>query len=238
MNTSAVTNTVRAGIVLLVFLLIGCSTPLSVGPPAELEQVDRNIIRFQFKDPEIKEQEHIGTGFIYQAAQLVVTCAHVLPDQDDLTVSLASDPDREVMVRVLHRDVQKDLAVLEIFEGWSNTYLLPRSENVYAGLPVLTYGYSSHVDQYDGLYCSGGVVAQPTEQFIEVDGEPYQFALADIRVSVGNSGGPLLDWNGDVIGIVHGVTYSGSGSTTYYTPVSGIDAYLEETGARAQIFQR
>lgn len=237
MSKSVVKKAVRAGFVLFAFIIVGCTTPLQVEPAAKLQQVDHSIVRFQFKDPEIKEQEHIGTGFIYQTSKLVVTCAHVLPGQDILTVSLASDPERKVKVKVLHRDEQKDLAVLEIVEGWSDFYLLPRSENTFAGLPVITYGYSSHVEQYDGLYCSGGVVAQPVEQFIKVDGAPYQFALADIRVSVGNSGGPLLDWNGGVVGIVHGVTYSGSGATTYYTPVSGIDAYIEQTGVFEQ-YQR
>ena len=128
----------------------------------------------------------IGSGVIWRS-QLIITNSHVI-GSSSVTVELSDG--RLLDATCLHRDPQWDLAALE----------------VKADLPVATIGDSAAVRVGELVLAVGhplGVVGAVTTGIIHAIGTTanQRWLQADIRLAAGNSGGPLADAQGRVIGI-------------------------------------
>lgn len=143
-----------------------------------------------------------GSGFIVSADGLILTNAHVVRDAQEVMVKLTDR--REFPAKVLGSDPKTDVAVLKIEAKNLPALKLGSSKDLRVGEWVLAigspFGFENSV--------SAGVVsakgrALPDETFVP-------FIQTDVAVNPGNSGGPLFNARGEVVGI-NSQIYSQSG---------------------------
>ena len=143
-----------------------------------------------------------GSGFILTPDGLVLTSAHVVSGAEQVTVKLSDR--REFIARVLGSDPVTDVAVLKIDMRGLPVVQLGDVSQLQVGDPVLTIGAPFGLEQS----ATHGIVSAlgrslPGESLVS-------FIQTDAAVNPGNSGGPLLDASGSVVGI-NAQIYSNSG---------------------------
>ena len=139
-------------------------------------------------------QRAVGSGFIVDRQGLVITNNHVVDGASKVAVTLSDGTERTA--RVLGTDPKTDIAVLRIEGGgefqpvqWGDSDSLRVGENVFAvGSP---FGLGNSV--------TAGIVSARGR---EIGAGPYDdFLQVDAAINSGNSGGPLFDANGRVVGV-------------------------------------
>jgi serine protease Do len=145
----------------------------------------------------------LGSGFIISPDGYILTNAHVVADFDDVTVRLA-DSKRELKAKVVGVDKRTDVALIKV-EG--------------KDLPVAKLGNSSQLEAGQWVAAIGspfGFANTITAGIVSATGrslpdETYvPFIQTDVAVNPGNSGGPLINLKGEVIGI-NSMIYSRTG---------------------------
>ena len=145
----------------------------------------------------------LGSGFIISEDGYILTNAHVVAEFDDVNVRLA-DAKREFKAKVIGVDKRSDIALLKVEAK---------------GLPTAKLGNSAKLEPGDWVAAIGspfGFANTITAGIISAKGrslpdEMYvPFIQTDVAVNPGNSGGPLLNLQGEVIG-VNSLIYSGTG---------------------------
>ena len=154
------------------------------------------------RDP--RQRDSLGSGFIIDKSGLVVTNNHVVSDADSVTVQLSDG--RELSGRVLGRDPKTDIAVVKIEGG--------------GPFPAIAWGDSDRIRVGDSVFAVGspfglgntvtsGIVSARSR---EIGAGPYDdFLQVDAAINTGNSGGPLFDASGRVVGV----------NTAIFTPTGG-----------------
>lgn len=144
--------------------------------------------------PNNQHQIAHGSGFIIDSDGYIVTNNHVIKDAAKITCIL-SDGD-EYAAKVIGSDPKTDLAVLKV-EGkdlptlaWGNSDEMEIGESVIAIGSPLSFQSSLTV----------GVISAKGRQNLRIN-DLEDFIQTDAAINPGNSGGPLLNINGDVIGI-------------------------------------
>ena len=143
-----------------------------------------------------------GSGFIISADGLVLTNAHVVRDMKDVTVKLSDR--REYKAKVLGTDSVTDIAVLRIDAKNLPTVRLGDAQQLQVGDPVLAIGSPFGFEQT----ATQGIVSAKGRSLPGDAAVP--FIQTDAAVNPGNSGGPLFDGSGAVVGI-NAQIYSQSG---------------------------
>ncbi|MEQ5788757.1 trypsin-like peptidase domain-containing protein [Erythrobacter sp. NFXS35] len=135
----------------------------------------------------------LGSGFIIDPSGLVVTNNHVVGDAAKVTVQLSDG--RELEGRVLGRDAKTDVAVVQITEGGSYQAIdWGDSERSRVGDSVFAVGSPFGL----GNTVTSGIVSALGREI----GGPYDdYLQVDAAINSGNSGGPLFDAYGRVIGV-------------------------------------
>ncbi|HEY9447847.1 MAG TPA: DegQ family serine endoprotease [Burkholderiales bacterium] len=145
----------------------------------------------------------LGSGFVISPDGYILTNAHVVADADDVTVRLA-DAKREYKAKVIGIDRRTDVALIKVDA---------------TGLPVITIGSSEKLKVGEWVAAIGspfGFANTITAGIVSAKGrtlpdESYvPFIQTDVAVNPGNSGGPLLNLRGEVIGI-NSLIYSQTG---------------------------
>jgi S1-C subfamily serine protease len=134
-----------------------------------------------------------GSGFIVSPDGVVLTTAHVVDNAQQVTVRLTDK--REFKAEVVAVDPQSDVAVLQIDAHDLPFVKLADAPKVRAGEPVLSIGSP---DSYQNTVTTGIVSA--TSRTLP-DGRAFPFLQTDVAVNPDNSGGPLFNRAGEVIGI-------------------------------------
>lgn len=153
----------------------------------------------QFFGPGIQQQPQQqmihgeGSGFIVDASGIVLTNAHVVKDASEVQVKLTDR--REFKARVLGVDERTDVAVLRIDADHLPTVQLGDSSRLRPGSWVVAIGSPFG---FENTVTSGIVSAKARS--LPGDGA-VPFIQTDVAVNPGNSGGPLFDLNGRVVGI-------------------------------------
>jgi len=144
--------------------------------------------------PKEFKQRGLGTGFIIDKEGLIMTNNHVVEEADEIKVKL--DNGKEYPAKVIGRDSKTDLALISISADKS--------------LPALQFGDSDVLEVGDWVVAIGnpfglgntvtaGIVSA---KYRQLKGGAYDnFIQTDASINPGNSGGPLLNINGEVIGI-------------------------------------
>ncbi|VWC97752.1 trypsin-like peptidase domain-containing protein [Burkholderia contaminans] len=155
-----------------------------------------------------------GSGFIVSADGVILTSAHVVDDATDVTVRLTDR--REFKATVLAVDPQSDVAVLRVNATKLPFVRVGDSSKVRAGEPVMTIG----APDGSGNTVTAGIVSATSHRL--PDGSAFPFFETDIAPNPDNSGGPVFNRAGDVIGIAVQV-YTGTdryASTTFAIPIA------------------
>jgi len=143
-----------------------------------------------------------GSGFIVSGDGTILTNAHVVEDADEVTVKL--NDKREFKAKVLGADKTSDVAVLKIEAQNLPTVRVGTSAQTQVGEWVLAIGSPFGFESS----ASAGIVSAKSRSL--PDGSYVPFIQTDVAVNPGNSGGPLFNMNGEVIGI-NSQIYSRSG---------------------------
>ena len=148
----------------------------------------------EFGTPQKRKASALGSGFIIDAKGIVITNNHVIKGAEDIMVRVEGD--KEYKAKVLGSDPLSDIAVLKIE---SKEKLIPvkfgDSDKARIGDWVIAIGNPFGLG---GTVTSGIISARNRD----IGMSRYEdFIQTDASINVGNSGGPLFDMNGEVIGI-------------------------------------
>ena len=147
-------------------------------------------------------QRGLGSGFIVSADGLILTNAHVVDGAQEVDVKLTDK--REFRAKVLGVDKRSDVAVIKIEAKNLPTVRLGNPADMQVGEWVLAIGSPFGFENT----ATAGIVSAKSRS---LPGDSYvPFIQTDVAVNPGNSGGPLFNAKGEVIGI-NSQIYSGSG---------------------------
>lgn len=151
--------------------------------------------------PQGEEQSRgVGSGFVISQDGYVMTNAHVVADAETIYVTL---PDkREFKAKLIGSDKRTDVALLKVDATGLPKLTLGDSDKVRAGEWVLAIGSPFGLDNT----VTAGIVSAKGRD----TGDYLPFIQTDVAVNPGNSGGPLINLRGEVIGI-NSQIYSRSG---------------------------
>lgn len=170
----------------------------------------------EFLDPSPRRRTYkqrtggVGSGFIIDQAGHVVTNDHVIREATQIKVTLTLPDGKEETLpgKVVGRDPNLDLAVVQIQAKRSFPHLrFGDSDKVRVGNWAIAIGSPFALQQT----VTAGIISA-VRQSLSIEGLPYPNLLqTDAAINQGNSGGPLLDLDGEVIG-VNTAIYSPSGA--------------------------
>ena len=144
----------------------------------------------------------LGSGFIINPDGVILTNAHVVAGADQITVKLTDR--REFTAKLVGIDKPSDIAVLRIDAKNLPTVKVGDSSRIRVGEWVLAIGSPFGFENS----ATAGIVSAKSRSLPDENYVP--FIQTDVAVNPGNSGGPLFDLNGEVIGI-NSQIYSQSG---------------------------
>ncbi|MEL1264885.1 DegQ family serine endoprotease [Pseudoxanthomonas putridarboris] len=136
----------------------------------------------------------MGSGFVISADGYVLTNHHVIDGADEVKVTL---PDRrEFTAKVVGSDQQYDVALLKLDAKGLPTVRLGNSSTLKPGQWVVAIGSPLGLDHSvtAGIVSAVGRSASPEQRYVP-------FIQTDVAINQGNSGGPLLNTQGEVVGI-------------------------------------
>ncbi|HKB95938.1 MAG TPA: DegQ family serine endoprotease [Rhizomicrobium sp.] len=172
-------------------------------PGSPLEDLFKNFLGPKPNTP--RHVTSLGSGFIIDASGYVVTNNHVIEDSDQITVSLQDGT--QLPARVVGRDTKTDIALLKVVSK--------------KPLPATRFGDSDKARVGDWVIAIGdpfGIGSTVTAGIVSarnrnINNGPYDdFIQTDAPINRGNSGGPLFDMDGNVIGI-NSAIFSPSGGS-------------------------
>lgn len=138
-----------------------------------------------------------GTGFIVSSKGYILTNAHVVEGAELVTVMLSDG--EEIDAKVIGADDETDVGVLKIEYDGLKALALGNSDDVRVGEFVLAIGNPLDMKRLANTLTFGIISAKSRE--ITIDGQTNSFLQTDAAINYGNSGGPLLNMHGEVIGI-------------------------------------
>lgn len=170
-----------------------------------------------------------GSGFFIDGRGTILTAYHVVEGKSDMTVRLSNGDDQYKITRLLAYDEERDLAILES-DCTNTTPLALRADptSLQAGEKVYSFG-SSLGYLYSSL--GEGVLAAPPRYQL-LDEENYCTVIQyTAPISPGNSGGPILDRDGKVIGVVTYMDTRGESAyfATHISEVANISTEYRQT---------
>ncbi|MES2255753.1 MAG: DegQ family serine endoprotease [Pseudomonadota bacterium] len=175
----------------------------NVPPGSPLEDLFKN-----FLGPDGEKPRHVtslGSGFIIDPAGFIVTNNHVIENSDQITITLYDGS--SLPAKIVGRDTKTDLALLKV---------VPKKP-----LPATHFGDSDKIRIGDWVMAIGdpfGLGSTVTAGIVsarnrDINAGPYDdFIQTDAPINRGNSGGPLFDMDGNVIGI-NSAIFSPSGGS-------------------------
>jgi serine protease Do len=178
------------------------------GGPAGAQDDQEEVLRRFFGLPgapaQPSEQTSLGSGFIISADGYILTNDHVVDDADEVKVRLQDR--RSFTAKVVGKDPQYDIALLKIDAGALPAVAIGDSRSVKRGQWALAIGSPFGLD----ATVTHGIISAVGRNLGSRD-QPYtSFIQTDVPINRGNSGGPLFNLQGQVIG-VNSQIYSTSG---------------------------
>jgi len=182
------------------------------GPGTNLEELFRRFQEQQTEDgqPVTREATSLGSGFLISPDGFIVTNNHVISGRDGQrlvdTITVTLSDRREFQARVVGRDPLSDLAVLKI-DGRNLPYVqFGNSQGTRVGDWAIAIGNPFGL----GGTVTAGIVSA-LHRGIQGGGAYDRYIQTDASINQGNSGGPLFDLNGNVIGV----------NTAIFSPTGG-----------------
>ncbi len=192
-------------------MLIGCSifgnktdndvTPkTTVTPQTTAHSITSAVAKVKPSVVRVKMNDGMGSGFVVDKAGYILTNSHVV--EDSKTVTVVFDNTREVNASVIARDEIVDLAILRVFGESLVAVNFAQSNEIMQGQDVIAIGYP--LDLEGSVSVSRGIISA----FRTDNGVNY--IQTDAALNPGNSGGPLINLDGEVLGVnVMGIKVAG-----------------------------
>lgn len=182
--------------------------------------------------PMEREVYSLGSGFIIDADGYVVTNSHVIADAEEIQVILHDDTKLEATI--VGRDSKTDLALLKVESKKPLPYVrLGNSDQVRVGDWVIAIGNPFGL----GGTVTAGIISARSRS---INAGPFDdFLQTDAAINRGNSGGPMFDLNGEVIGINTAI-FSPSGGNIgigFAVPASQAKPILEQLKEHGRTFR-
>ena len=161
-----------------------------------------------------KVQKGSGTGFIISADGLVATNKHVIDSGEDETAEykIILNSGKQYYAQLIGRDAVKDLAVLKIFDKDLPFVELGDSDRLQIGTTVIAIGNA--LGRYQNSATKGIVsgIGRNLEASDEFGNAEFldNVIQTDAEINLGNSGGPLIDLYGKVVGVNVAIDETGS----------------------------
>ena len=199
-------------------------------PPGYDEWFDEFFKKFFNNMPEQDlQQRSLGSGFIISADGYVLTNNHVVAGADEIFVSLANK--EEFKAKVVGTDDKTDIALIKIDPQKNKDFpvaVLGDSEALEIGEWVIALGNPFGF----GHTLTQGIVSAKSRI---IGASPYDnFIQTDAAINPGNSGGPLLNMQGQVIGINTAIVASGQG-IGFATPINMAKEILSELKDKGEV---
>lgn len=179
--------------------------PSVVGVSSTFEYIQPSFSIWGWEaDPQIKQGKATGTGFIITDDGYIVTNAHVIYDESEydareaIDVSVLLSDETEHTANVIAYDLETDIAVLKINQKGLKPAALGDSDELRVGELVLAVGNPLGFDFFGSV--TSGIVSALNRQ-ISINEKSMTLIQTDAAINSGNSGGPLLNSCGQVIGI-------------------------------------
>lgn len=197
----------------LVFLIGGFTMFLILKPEREVvfEKTSLNSAVNKIYDATVLVETYnvsllnAGTGFFYKEDNqyaYIITNEHVI--SDGVEIKIVNSKDERVETKVLGKDEYLDLAVLRVDKKYAPKIAnIGNSKNSKIGDTIFTVGSPLNYE-YRGSITSGILSGKNRKVKVETNNEDWIMKVMQVDASInpGNSGGPLVNVNGEVIGIV------------------------------------
>nr|WP_298131169.1 DegQ family serine endoprotease [uncultured Pseudoxanthomonas sp.] len=179
---------------------VGSRRSAQADEEVEIPEIFRRMLPPGFQMPGPGQQSpqrrgtSMGSGFIISADGYVLTNHHVVDGADEVKVTL---PDRrELTAKVVGSDQQYDVALLKVDAKGLPTVRIGNSTTLKPGQWVVAIGSPLGLDHSvtAGIVSAVGRSASPEQRYVP-------FIQTDVAINQGNSGGPLLNTRGEVVGI-------------------------------------
>ena len=166
--------------------LYDSDSPDQFGMASNLKKVKPAVVRVSTKSV-------AGSGVIIDTAGTVLTSAHIVNEDEVATVLVEG---RAPLIGTVSRlDMARDLALLKLPPGVYPSAELGTESNVFLGAPVYALGYP--LNMAGAATVTGGIVSR----YLDEPELGRKVIQTDAAVNIGNSGGPIVDSMGRVIGI-------------------------------------
>ncbi len=158
---------------------------------------------FSGMTPQNRTERSLGSGFIIDKDGYIVTNNHVIKDADQVKVILHDD--QEYDAKIIGTDPETDLALIKIDAKGLTPLKFGSSKGAQVGSWVVAIGSPFGLEQT----VTAGIVSAKGRI---IGSGPYDdFIQTDASINPGNSGGPLLNMDGEVVGINTAIVKSGQG---------------------------
>jgi putative serine protease PepD len=188
-----------------------------------------------FSGPQPLTQQVLGSGFVIDKAGHIVTNYHVVQGATLVEVSFSND--ERLPARVIGRDPSTDTAVLEVktYPRALTPLLLGDSDLVRVGDAVVAVGNPLGEDRS----ITSGIVSALQRSIVAPNGAPIDHVIqTDAALNHGNSGGPLLNARGEVIGVNSQIqTAGGNGNVGigFAIPINTVKGVVAQLIARGAV---
>src|SRR5262249_40837527 len=167
-----------------------------------------------------------GSGFIIREDGYIVTNTHVVTGADRIQVRLADG--RRFDARLIGQDERVDLALIKVEATDLRNATLGDSNRVRVGEFVLALGHPFGLEQT----VSFGIVSRKGAP-LQAASPGFDFIQTDAAVNPGNSGGPLVNMSGEVIGV--NSMAARNGSIGFAIPINLVKALLPQLAEKGKV---
>lgn len=185
-------------------------------------------------DGGVTEGEATGTGVVVTSGGEILTNAHVVEGASEVRVRFAGDTE-PVIATVLAADAGNDLALLQVNAAGLTAATFAKPGSVRVGDQVVAIGYALALD--GGPSVTTGIVSALRRTIFTDSGALNSLIQTDAAISYGNSGGPLVNMRGEVVGIntavARGDTNSSANNIGFAISVDEVLAVLEQLRSQA-----
>jgi S1-C subfamily serine protease len=228
----------------LAFLCAALATPAQAQDNLDVAAAGRSVVRVVVVSMEDGEPANIGTGSgVAIAPDKILTNAHVVADaaEGEAIIGVVPSEGRKRFTgRLIAYQPSKDLALIQLLDGRVEPATLATGP-VPDGAAVAALGYPFSVDRARELSAEGFVTPQaPVKSWGRVSGgqssQRFDTVLHDASIGRGNSGGPLVDSCGRVVGVNSFVSNSEGVDAVFAFAVSirEVIPFLRSAGIRPQ----
>lgn len=199
-------------------------------PEAFNDPFFRNFFGGQMPQMPDQVQRGTGSGFIISRDGQILTNAHVVAGAETVTVTLKDG--RKLPGRVLGSDPTTDVAVVKISGDHLPAVKLGNSDNLQVGEWAIAIGNPLGLDNT----VTTGIVSATGRRSSEigVGDKRVEFIQTDAAINPGNSGGPLLNANGEAIGMNTAIIQNAQG-LGFAIPINKAQAIAEQIIAKGKV---